>query len=412
MAVQSTQQAFPVPLVGSVTTRDRRYRATERRDVREAVGFGAIIGVVILLVDLVEAGFEHPAIVGTNLVGIAALALLFTRQARRRPHPAAFGVLMILLCTTVAPGVIAPTEGMLMGGYLVLITVASALFLPWGLAWHGAWLVVAATTSIGAVLLTGRSVDYVLEFAVLVTAGALTSFGGNQLVRRRRERSHRQQLILHEQRAELRRVHARLQVVASEDSLTGLGNRRRLNDDTAELEARLARGVLPGVAAIMVDLDHFKAYNDRAGHPAGDEILRIVSSAVRGAVREVDHVYRYGGEELLVLLEEPTRNGAQLAASRILDAVRRLALPHVAQPGHVVTISAGAAAQAGPGVAVWQVIEAADQALYEAKRSGRDRAVLAPQLPAAPEPPGHGVVARASTDPGPPDTFYATGLPT
>ncbi len=163
--------------------------------------------------------------------------------------------------------------------------------------------------------------------------------------------------------------------------MTGLGNRRRLTEDIVDFDARLAREVLPGIAAIMLVPDYFKTYNDRAGHPAGDEVLRVVSAAVRGAVREVDRVYRYGGEELLVLLEEPTREGALLAAQRIIDAVRQRALPHVAQAGHVVTMSAGAAAQTGPGVMVWHVIEAADQALYEAKRAGRDQARLARPLP-------------------------------
>jgi diguanylate cyclase (GGDEF)-like protein len=194
-------------------------------------------------------------------------------------------------------------------------------------------------------------------------------------------RFHLQQVALKAQRAELRRLSIELREVASRDSLTSLGNRRRLTEDIADFDARLARGSLPGIAAIMLDLDHFKAYNDRAGHPAGDEVLRVVAGAVRGAVREVDRVYRYGGEEVLVLLEEPTREGALLAARRILDAVRRLALPHVAQPGHIVTMSAGAAARSGSGVTVWHVIEAADQALYDAKRAGRDRPELARPLP-------------------------------
>ena len=406
MAAQPNVQRLTLPSIRTALPRDRRAAAVERRDIREAVGFGTIIGVGILLLDLLTTGLDHPAIVATNLVGIAALGLMFTRPARRRPHPAAFAVLAIVLGTSIIPEMIAPTAGLLMGAYLVLIIVASALFLPWRMTWHAVWLAFAGATSVGSVVLTGRPESYVVEFSMLIAAAIVTSIGGNVLVRRRRDRTHRQQLALHEQRAELRRIQARLEVVASEDSLTGLGNRRRLNENIADLQARLARGVLPGVSAIMVDLDHFKAYNDRAGHPAGDEILRIVSGAVRGAVREVDRVYRYGGEEILVLLEEPARDRARLAAERILEAVRRLALPHVAQPGHVVTVSLGAAAQTGPGVVVWHVIEAADQALYEAKHAGRDRAMLARELPAAPEAPGRGSVAR-SVPSDVPDSFYA-----
>lgn len=356
---------------------DRRFRAAERRDLREAVRFGAVIGAIDLAIDLVLNGLAHPVLVPVNVVAIAVLFLLFTRRARRRPHVAGFAVVVTLVWASVLPELLVPADASLLSGYLSLIIVASALFLPWSRNWHAAWLVVATVSSLGAGILSMDTTDRAIDFTVLILVSAATSLAGNVLVRRRRERMHLQQVVLQTQRAELRRLSAELLEVASRDSLTGLGNRRRLREDIADADARLARGVLPGIAAIMLDLDHFKTYNDRAGHPAGDEILRVVSAAVRDAVREVDHVYRYGGEEFLVLLEEPTREGALLAAQRILEAVRRLALPHVAQAGHVVTVSAGAAAQAGPGVTTWHVIEAADQALYEAKGAGRDRACLA-----------------------------------
>ena len=356
---------------------DRRFHVAERRDVREAVRFGALIGAVILAVDLVLNGAVEPVLVPVNTIGVVALLLLFTPRARRRPHVAGFGVVVTLLVTSLVPELVTPVEVSLLPGYLALIIIASALFLPWGRTWHAAWLLIATVASLGTAILSARSTNHLIEFGILILASAATSAAGNVLVRRRRVRVHLQQVALHDQRAELRRLSAELREMASRDSLTGLGNRRRLNEDIVELEARLGREVLPGIAAIMLDLDHFKAYNDRSGHPAGDEVLRVIAAEVRGAVREVDRVYRYGGEEVLVLLEEPTREGALLAARRILDAVRRRALPHVAQPGRVVTMSAGAAAQTGSGVNVWHVIEAADQALYGAKRDGRDRAVLA-----------------------------------
>jgi diguanylate cyclase (GGDEF)-like protein len=359
---------------------DRRFRVAERRDLREAVRFGSLIGAAILAIDLVLNASREPALGPVNAIGIVALLLLFTPQARRRPHAAAFAVVVTLLVTSIAPELLNPVETSLMPGYLALIIIASALFLPWGRSWHAAWLLIATVASLGTAVISATSVDHAIEFSILILASSATSAAGNVLVRRRRVRVHLQQVALHDQRAQLRRLSAELREMASRDSLTGLSNRRRLNEDIDELEARLGRDVLPGIAAIMLDLDHFKTYNDRSGHPAGDEVLRVVSAAVRGAVREIDRVYRYGGEELLVLLEEPTREGALLAARRILDAVRRVALPHVAQPGRVVTMSAGAAAQTGSGVSVWHVIEAADKALYEAKRDGRDRAVLARPL--------------------------------
>ncbi len=373
--------------------------------MREAVRFGALIGACILAVDLMLKAPREPALVLVNLVGIVALLLLFTPQARRRPHAAGFAVVVTLLVTSIAPELLMPVATSLMPGYLAVIIIASALFLPWSRSWHAAWLLTATAASLGAAAISARSVEHAIEFSILILASAATSAAGNVLVRRRRMRVHLQQVALHDQRAELRRLSAELREMASRDSLTGLSNRRRLNEDVDELEARLGRDALPGISAIMLDLDHFKTYNDRSGHPAGDEVLRVVSAAVRGAVREVDRVYRYGGEELLVLLEEPTREGALLAARRVLDAVRRLALPHVAQPGRVVTMSAGAAAQTGSGVSVWHVIEAADEALYQAKRDGRDRAAVARALPpvsgerAGGRQPANGPNPRAAIDP-------------
>ena len=365
---------------------DPRYRVAERRDLRDAVRFGVLIGAVVLGLDLVMHGADSPTLAVVNSFSIVALLLLFTSRARRRPHVAGFAIVVTLVWATVVPELVDPSAAPLVAGYVALIIVASAVFLPWGPDWHAAWLCVAGASGLAAAVLASRGPDETFDFGVLIVASIATSAVGNVLIRRRRERVHLQQSVLRAQRAELRRMHVHLRDVASRDSLTDLGNRRRLSEDIAEFEARLARGALTGVSAIMVDLDHFKAYNDRAGHPAGDEVLRVVAAAIRGAVREIDRVYRYGGEEILVLLEEPTREGALLAARRILDAVRRLALPHVAQPGHVLTISAGAASQRGSGVTVWHVIEAADQALYEAKSGGRDRAVLARPLPPADAP--------------------------
>ncbi len=385
-----------------------RYRVEERRDIRAAVRVGSLIGMAILVLEILMRGFDSPVILVTDLVGIAALALLFTRRASHHPHPAAFAVVSLLLWTSILPEVLAPTEGLLLGAYLVLVVVAAAVFVPWSATWHRAFLAVAFVSSVAGAFFAARGEAYVIEFTILITAAITTSFGGNMLVLHRRERSHRQQMALREQRAELQRVQRRLRVVASEDSLTGLGNRRKLTEDVTDLEARLARGILPGIAALMIDLDHFKAYNDRAGHPAGDEVLRIVSAAVRGAVREVDRVYRYGGEELLVIVEDPSRETAGAAAERIAEAVHRLALPHVAQPGHIITVSVGAASQFGPGTQVWQVIEAADRALYDAKDAGRDRVRFAPALPVAAIASGRGPEARTIPDTTP-DTIYASG---
>lgn len=156
---------------------------------------------------------------------------------------------------------------------------------------------------------------------------------------------------------------ARVEAIARTDELTGLANRRAM-DEEIRRELTRARRMGYQVTLAMLDLDHFKAYNDRHGHPAGDELLREAANAWRIAVRETDFIARWGGEGFVVLLPScPSANAADIIG-RLRDAVPA---PQ--------TVSAG--------VATWDGLESAesllartDRALYEAKRAGRDRLVV------------------------------------
>jgi diguanylate cyclase (GGDEF)-like protein len=123
----------------------------------------------------------------------------------------------------------------------------------------------------------------------------------------------------------------------------------------------------------VFDVDGFKGYNDGAGHLAGDDVLRRVAGELERQIRTGDAVYRYGGEEFLVLLPEQTIEAAALAAERLRAAVEALAIPHPA--GGVVTVSAGVAALQDDGTPD-DLFELADQALYRAKQNGRNRVEL------------------------------------
>jgi two-component system chemotaxis response regulator CheY len=128
----------------------------------------------------------------------------------------------------------------------------------------------------------------------------------------------------------------------------------------------------------LFDIDFFKRYNDTYGHPAGDEALRRVAQAIASSVRSGDMVYRYGGEEFLVLLPEQTVASATVAVDRIRTAVQDLGLVHPDNPPvGVVTISGGVA-ESGPaetlGIDEW--LHRADLALYRAKALGRNRIVV------------------------------------
>ena len=159
------------------------------------------------------------------------------------------------------------------------------------------------------------------------------------------------------------------------DGLTGIANRRRFDEALLREWRRCARSHLP-LSLVMLDVDHFKAYNDHYGHQAGDECLRAVAHVLAEQTkRPGDLVARYGGEEFVCLLPETDEDGAVLVAERLREAVARQRLPHALSPvAEHVTISLGVAtalpvADAPPD----SLSQAADQLLYEAKRAGRNR---------------------------------------
>lgn len=177
--------------------------------------------------------------------------------------------------------------------------------------------------------------------------------------------------------ARIIRLNARLETQATVDELTGLYNRRHFN---RQLDAalRLARRRGGRTALLLIDVDHFKRFNDRYGHQRGDECLRQVGRAIMSVARRPgDVAARYGGEEFAVILSDADADGAAVIARRLLEAVRALALTHDDNPaGGIVTVSVGLAT-GQPDTSADRLIEAADAALYDAKAEGRDRLHIA-----------------------------------
>ncbi len=171
--------------------------------------------------------------------------------------------------------------------------------------------------------------------------------------------------------ARLRTSRVELERLSVTDPLTGLDNRRRMME-SLQNEVLRSRRLEHVFSVVMADVDHFKLYNDAHGHPAGDEALKCVATVLRGALRDVDSVARYGGEEFFVLMPETSVEEAANMAKR----VRTLLAKHP-PPAGAVTLSFGVAAYPAHGDSGEALISAADEALYEAKRSGRDRAVVA-----------------------------------
>ncbi|ABC23458.1 GGDEF domain-containing protein [Rhodospirillum rubrum] len=179
----------------------------------------------------------------------------------------------------------------------------------------------------------------------------------------------------------LEEANRRLHSLSETDGLTGLFNRRALDRDLAG-HCALARGGGGAVALIMVDIDYFKAYNDAEGHLAGDDALRKVAQRLLSILRPGDTIYRYGGEEMAVLIGGAGADGAVGVARRIVDEVAALAIPHPASPFGVITLSAGLAVLRGEATLPKTLISRADEQLYAAKRGGRNVLVVAPTDPA------------------------------
>jgi len=163
---------------------------------------------------------------------------------------------------------------------------------------------------------------------------------------------------------------------ANVDELTGLYNRRFLEEYARKLLAMARRKDQP-LGVIMMDLDHFKTFNDVYGHETGDRILRHFAKTASRAIREANLAARYGGEEFLVLLPETGSESCMLVAERIRHAVERMVVPSgTEKPLPQVTVSLGIAIYPEHGHGFEEVVQAADKALYESKRAGRNRSTL------------------------------------
>lgn len=177
-----------------------------------------------------------------------------------------------------------------------------------------------------------------------------------------------------EMRDQLKQLNAELEALSKLDSLTQILNRRTFNE-LADHEWLLAQRHQSPTSVLMIDVDHFKPYNDHYGHPAGDECLRLIVAGIKECLhRPSDLLGRFGGEEFIVLLPETDRAGAERVAQCINQKIRALHLEHKFSPtASVITLSiGGATCNYTTGHKLEEVIKNADRALYKAKNSGRD----------------------------------------
>jgi len=172
------------------------------------------------------------------------------------------------------------------------------------------------------------------------------------------------------------KIRETMREMALHDSLTGLYNRRYL-DDALDRELHRAERSGKPVSLVMIDIDHFKRFNDKFGHDAGDLVLGTLGAAITKSIRPSDIACRYGGEELAIVLPEANLECARGRVEQLRLAIRDTNLIHRGQTLPVPTASFGVAAYPTNGMNPADLLKAADQALYRAKQDGRDRVCVA-----------------------------------
>ena len=376
-----------------------RYRAWERRNVRAATRAGAIALIVILLVDAAALNSVGAPITALNisLAAVGTLLLLAVRRRRgprRNPSGAALLLGVTALAASLLPLGLVPESGAMQFAYVPVVIVGSALFMPWKTQRHAAWIVVCLGVVVGFALspfAAGLDADTVGDLLTITIDSVLASLAGHLVLQRQRRSMYLQRMQLRGlnelaalQGRDLRVLAAELREAARVDPLTGVANRLRLGEDIEMVAGRNA-GRGEG-AALMIDIDRFKDYNDRHGHLAGDQVLRQVADALAASTRPSDRVYRFGGEEFIVLLPGASIIDALAVAERQRAAVAALGVrtdrPDRAEDDEVVTISVGVAPLGAgssdlPTTRADEWLRAADTAMYELKMNGRNRVTVA-----------------------------------
>ena len=375
-----------------------RYRAWERRHVRTAARAGTAVLIVVLLFDAVAMLGDAPTVSALNVPLAIAGALMhvaLTRRSGPRRNPAGAALLLgiMALTTSLLPLGLVPDAGPILLAYVPLVIVASALFIPWNTVRHLTWLAVCLGMVGGFVVspfAAGLEEAAVGDLLTITIDSVLVSLGGHVVLQRQRRSMFLQRMQLRglnqlaaRQGRELRVLAEELRAAARVDPLTGVANRLRLEEDLEMVTRRDFERA--GGAALMIDIDRFKEYNDHHGHLAGDAVLRRVASALAAHTRPTDRVYRFGGEEFLVLLPGASIIEALAVAERQRVAVEALGIlsgrPGRDDPDEVVTVSIGVATMTHDGDGsivrpdVW--LKAADAALYESKVAGRNRVTVA-----------------------------------
>ena len=346
----------------------------------------AAINTFLLLPAGADAARAVIMVNGAITLAAIAASTVISRHRRRSPLLPLLAVLVMVDVGAVGLGLAYPEMHLISFGYVLLLPAAVALVIPWSTRAHGRWLVLHMALSVAYVLIARASapLEVRTELALLVVSTALSLYGhfaGNHARVTSFLSIQRINSLERQTRGDQTRLaglNAILNRTARTDLLTGLKNRVSLGPDMAAVRSRVERH-RERFVLLMADLDRFKAINDRNGHLAGDQVLRAVAARLTASTRPEDGLYRFGGEEFLLLIRCNRGRVAHDIAERIRRAVESLDLPHPANPpSQRVTISVGAF-MIGPAElqlddAEW--LRRADEALYRAKADGRNQSAV------------------------------------
>lgn len=265
---------------------------------------------------------------------------------------------------------------------MLVVFVLSRMQFSWGVACA---IIMLLTLNVGLFGFSSADLKIVTINNFVFVASAVFALVGTFLIERSLRQNYLQSRLLSFQNTDLEESNLRLQYLTAIDGLTQIANRRSLDSGLGTEWQRAMRKREP-IGVVMIDVDHFKLFNDTYGHQAGDACLRGVAGALKDfARRPGDLAARYGGEEFVLVLTNATAQQARLVAERVRDRIVELAIPHQCSSHGSVTASFGVASTV-PGAQHSEpeaLLLAADQALYRAKESGRNRVVVAGETEAS-----------------------------
>lgn len=261
---------------------------------------------------------------------------------------------------------------------LVVVTVIAVGVVAVIKRQSGAWIFVAAWGAglVGAVLFSAQQQGWLpaneitigsLKLGIVLNVVLLSFSLASHIRQLRREKENFEKEARHNYE------------LALVDGLTGVPNRRAFDERLGQ-EIDRARRDRRNIALLMIDIDYFKNFNDAYGHQQGDDTLVRTALIMRNCLRRPsDTLFRYGGEEFSVILPDTDEEGARYTADRVMSAIRKLCIPHSESPFKQITVSIGAAVAKNANIEAEDFIQIADQALYQAKRKGRNTLILTEQ---------------------------------